>query len=145
MPEYRFLSTCHGPLIAADTSSNTARSAGPSGFRRPEPSWMMPIDVEKPSSARALVDRPRVLGVLDAAAEHRVDVDVEVGVVAQPLQLLVEQPQALLRDLVRLDVVDADLQEVEARPRSAPRSASAQEVAVGDEPGHHAAAADARG
>ena len=43
----------------------------------------------------------------------------------QVLQLLVEHAQALLRDFVRLDVVDADLQEVEARRRSAPRSASA--------------------
>ena len=61
----------------------------------------------------AVVDRARVFRVLDAAADHRVDVDVEVGVFGQPLQLLVEQPQALLRDFVRLDVVDADLEVVE--------------------------------
>ena len=32
------LASLHGPLMASDTASNTARSAGPSGFSRPEPS-----------------------------------------------------------------------------------------------------------
>ena len=102
----------------------------------------MPIEVEKPERPRALVDRPRVFGVLDAAAEHRVDVDVEVGVVAQVLQLLVEHPQALLRDFVGLDVVDADLQEVEAGAVQLLDPLRHQEVAVGDEAGHHARRAD---
>ena len=61
----------------------------------------------------ALVDRPRVFRVLDATADDRVDVDVEVGVFGQPLQLLVEEAQALLRYFVGFDVVDADLQVVE--------------------------------
>jgi hypothetical protein len=101
---------------------------------------MMPIEVEKPSSRARVVDGPRIFRVLDPAAEHRVDVHVEGGVVVQVLELLVEQAQALLRHLVRLDVVDADLQEVEAGGVRAPRSASHQEVAVGDQAGHHAAA-----
>ena len=43
------------------------------------------------------------------AAQHRVDVDVKKGVLGQHLQLLVEHLQALLRHVVRHDVVDADL------------------------------------
>ena len=92
--------------------------------------------------ARATVDRPRVLGILDAAAEHRVDVDVERGVFRHPLQLLVEQPQALLRDFVRLDVVDADLQEVEAGVVQRDDALRRHQVAVGDQPRHHALLAD---
>ena len=37
----------------------------------------MPIEVEKPELAGAGVDDERILGVLDPAADHRVDVDVE--------------------------------------------------------------------
>ena len=74
----------------------------------------MPIDVENPSARARWKIVQRVFRVPRAAADDRVDVDVERRVLGQPLQLLVEQPQALLRHVVRLDVVDADLQVVEA-------------------------------
>ena len=67
----------------------------------------------EPELERALADDQRVVGLLDAAADHGVDVDVEVGVLGEQLQLLVEHLEALLGDLVGLDVVDRDLHVVE--------------------------------
>ena len=91
---------------------------------------------------RARVDRPRVFGVLDAAAEHRVDVDVEGGVVLQVLQLLVEHPQALLGHIVGLDVVDADLQKIEPGAVELVNPFGHEKIAVRDEAGHHAPVPD---
>src|SRR4029077_628352 len=92
--------------------------------------------------SRAVVDGACVLGVLDAAAENGVDVDVEGRVGLQVLKLLVEQTQALLRHVVRLDVVDADLQEVESRRVQLRDSLRHEEVAVRDQAGHHPPGAD---
>ena len=103
---------------------------------------MMPIDVEKPELARPAIDRSRVFGILDAAAHDGVDVDVEVRVLREPLQLRIEQPQALLRHFVRLDVVDADLQIVEPRVVQRLDSLRGEQVAVGDQSGDHAVRPD---
>ena len=104
---------------------------------------MMPIDVEKPSSrARLLIVRASS-GFLMPPPSTELMLTSNVGVVVQVLQLLVEQPQALLRHFVRLDVVDADLQEIEPGRVQLLDPLRDQEVAVGDQAGHHAAAADA--
>ena len=58
------------------------------------------------------------------------------------LQLLIEQQQALLRHFIRLEVIDADLQEVEPRGVQLFNPLGDQEVAVRDQAGHHPAAAD---
>src|SRR5258708_6829494 len=50
----------------------------------------------------ALADRERILRMRNAAAHHRVDVHVKVGVLGQQLQLFVEDFQALLRDFIRI-------------------------------------------
>src|SRR5207249_11683216 len=50
--------------------------------------------------------------------------------------------ETLLRDLVGLDVVDADLEKIEARPIQLLDALRNEKVAVGDEPGHHAEPAD---
>ena len=101
---------------------------------------MMPIEVENPSSrARVLMVRASS-GFLMPPPSTELMLTSKVGVLAQVLQLLVEQPQALLRHLVRLDVVDADLQEVEAGVVQLLDPLRDQEIAVGDEPGHHAVA-----
>jgi hypothetical protein len=63
-------------------------------------------------------------------------------VIPEVLELLVEQPKALLRDLVGLGVIDADLQEVEPGPVQCLNPAGHEEVSVRDEAGHHAARAD---
>ena len=102
------------------------------------------MDVEKPSSAARWLIVLRVVRVLDATAHDRVDVDVEVGVFGQPLQLLVEEPQALLRYVVGFDVVDADLQVVEPGLVQCLDPPRRHQVAVRDEAGDHPAAADAR-
>src|SRR6185369_11381176 len=83
--------------------------------------------------AGAVVDGARVLGVPDAAAEDGVDVDVEPRVGLEVLKLLIEYAQALLRHVVRLDVVDADLQEVESRRVQLLDSLRHEEVAVRDQ------------
>ncbi len=77
--------------------------------------------------ARAGVDGARVLGVLDPSAHDGVDVHVEGRVPPEILQLPVEHAEALLRDFVRVDVVDADLQKVEPGPVQRRRFASAPE------------------
>src|SRR5271165_2319467 len=52
--------------------------------------------------------------VVDATANHRVDIYVEVGVFGQQLQLLVEHLQRLLGNVVGHDIVDTDLEVIEA-------------------------------
>ena len=102
----------------------------------------MPIEVEKPSSrARVLMVRASS-GFLMPPPSDGVDVHVEGRVLPEVLQLPVEHPEALLRDFVRVDVVDADLQEVEPGLVQRLDPLRHQKVAVGDQAGHHAAAAD---
>ena len=56
----------------------------------------------------------RPAGLRDAAADDGVDVDVEVGVLREPDEALVENLEGLFADVVGHDVVDGDLQVVEA-------------------------------
>ena len=46
---------------------------------------------------------------MHAAADHGIDIHVEVSVVGQHLQLFVEDLQALLRNFVRIDVINRNL------------------------------------
>src|SRR5262249_23496300 len=92
----------------------------------------------------ALADDERVLRVLDAAADHGVDVDVELRVFGEQLELLVEHLQTLLRDLVGQDVVDGDLEVIEAGAIEALDALGGQQVPVGDHARDHSAAADVR-
>ena len=68
---------------------------------------------------------------------------MELGVFGQQLQLAVEHLQALLRNLVRHDVVDGDLQVLEAGAVEPLDALGGEQVAVGDHAGDHAVAADA--
>jgi len=62
--------------------------------------------------------------IVNAAADDRIDVDMEVSVFGQQLQFLVKHLQRLLRNVVRHHVVDTDLKMVEtARLRRLIRSA----------------------
>ena len=63
---------------------------------------------------RAASDDQGVVRIVDAASDHGVDVYVEISVFGQHLQFLVEDLQALLRYVIRLDVVDGDLHVIEA-------------------------------
>ena len=89
-------------------------------------------------------DGESVFGIADAAAENRIDVHVKFGVLGEQREFLVENFQALFRDVVRHHVIDADLQVFEAGAIEAFDAIGDQQVAVGNQPGHHSVVADAR-
>src|SRR5690242_5218527 len=62
----------------------------------------------------AMRDGESVLRVFDRAAQHRIDVDLKNRVLRQHFQATVESFQALQGNFVGRDVVDADLQVLEA-------------------------------
>jgi len=92
---------------------------------------------------RTLSDYQRVLRMRDPAANHRVDIHMEVGMLGQELQFLVQDLQALLRDVVGVYVVDGNLQPLEAGAVQALNAFRNQEIAVGDETGDHPVGTDA--
>src|SRR5215831_9666738 len=63
---------------------------------------------------RAIRDRYGILGVLYAASDDGIDIDRKFGELSQILQLLVQDFQTLVRHIVRLEVIDADLQMLES-------------------------------
>lgn len=83
----------------------------------------------------ALRDDQRVIRMVDPAPENRIDVDMKVRVLRQKLQLLIEDLEALLRDIVRLDVIDADLQELKARAIESLDAVRGQKITVGNDSG----------
>src|SRR6185437_7584819 len=91
----------------------------------------------------ALADGDGVPLVLHAGSDYGVDVQVEVGVFAQPLQLFVEDFERFLGDFVGLDVVDGDLEVVEAGVIELLDALRRKQITVGDEPGNDAVGADA--
>src|SRR3989442_13996546 len=62
---------------------------------------------------RASGDLQRIGRNPGSGADHGIDVHVELGVRGEPPKLLLEDLEALVRDRVRDDVVDTDLQPVE--------------------------------
>ncbi len=86
----------------------------------------------------------RVLRVLDAPAQNRVDVHVKQRVPGEDLQLLIQHLEALLRDLVRHDVVDADLHVVEPGLVEALNSVGREQITVGDQARQRAVLSHAR-
>lgn len=63
---------------------------------------------------RAMGNGQCVFGIFDSATDHRIDVHGEFRVIGKILQFLIEHFQTLHRNLVRLNVIDADLQMLEA-------------------------------
>src|SRR5215472_5777527 len=92
---------------------------------------------------RALADGNGVPLILDSGADHGVDVDVKLGVLAQPLQLLVQYFEGFHGDFVGLDVIDGDLQVVQAGVIKLLDALRGEQIAVGDQPGDDAMRADA--
>src|SRR5581483_2930763 len=68
---------------------------------------------------------------------------MKVGVLGQQLKLSVEDLQALLRDLVRHDVVDRDLQPLQTGPAEALNPFNREQVSIGNEACDHSAIANA--
>ena len=88
---------------------------------------MMPTVEREAEFHRALRHHDRVVRIVNAAAHHGVDVDVKFGVFGQQLQLLIQHLQALLRDVVRHDVVDRNLHVIQpglVQPLDAVRSSA---------------------
>jgi CheY-like chemotaxis protein len=75
----------------------------------------------------------RVSRVAHRAAQNGIDGQGEFGIPGEPLELLVEHLQALLRCGVRVHVVDADLQIIEAGAIETHDPLRRQQVAVGDQ------------
>ena len=73
-----------------------------------------------------------ILGTPDSASDDRIDVHVEVGIFGQELQLPLEHLQTLDGHVVGFDVVDADLEVLEARFVQRLNLLGHQEVAVRD-------------
>src|SRR5437867_13216440 len=83
-------------------------------------------------------DGERVLRVFNAAAQHRVDVHVKLGMLCQELQFFVQDLQALLGDLIGLHVIDADLKMFQARPVQPLNAVGGEQVSIGNHPGENA-------
>src|SRR5262249_5402823 len=98
----------------------------------------------EPQFDRAFGHDQRVFGVFDPAADDRIDVDVETGVLREVNQITVNHLQALLRDLVGFDVVDADLQVFESGAVQLFDVFARHVIAVADQPGDHPARANVR-
>src|SRR6266496_4796344 len=77
------------------------------------------------------------------AADYRVDIHVKIGILSQHLQFFVEDFQALLRNVVRIDVVDRNLQPLKAGAVQALDSFRNQQVPIRDHPCHNSVQAHA--
>src|SRR5215475_10540830 len=69
--------------------------------------------------------------------------DVELREVRQKTQFLIQNLEAFLRDVVRFDVVDADLKVIEPRPVQPLNALGGEQIAVGDQRGDDPGAANA--
>ena len=98
----------------------------------------------EPQIHGAVADCQGVLGIPDATSHHGIDIHVKIGVLGQKLELSVQHLQALFRNLVGRDIVDADLQVVQPRAVQAFDALGGEQVAVGDHARDHALAADVR-
>ena len=91
----------------------------------------------------ASADDQGIAGIAYASTDHRVDVHVELGIFRQPLQALIQHLEALFRDLVGHDIINRDLQVLQAGSVQPQDPLLVEQIAVGDHAGDHAVAADA--
>jgi hypothetical protein len=91
----------------------------------------------------AVGDSKRVFRIANAAAEDRINVDVKLGMLGQKLEFLVEDFEAFFRDVVGLDVVNADLEIFETGTIQTLDPVGDEKIAVGDQAGHDSVVADA--
>ena len=86
---------------------------------RPQLSISVVNDVRPWSRSRArspVCYGDRIFRIANAAADNRIDVYEELSVIGQILQLLIQHFETLQRHVIRLDIVDADLQVIQAGP-----------------------------
>src|SRR5205085_8458337 len=79
----------------------------------------------------------------NAAANHGIDIDVKIGVLGEKLQLFVQHFQALLGNVIRLDVVDGNLQPFEPGAIKFLNAVGRKQIPVRDQASHHASLPDA--
>lgn len=83
-----------------------------------------------------------IFGAAATAAHDGVHSHIEQGMVGQPAQLLIEKLHALLRDLVRCDIVDADQGRVEPGGIQVANQRWCEQVPIGDQRRDGSAAPD---
>src|SRR5499426_643683 len=88
-------------------------------------------------------DGQRVLGLAYRTPQHRIDRDIELRALGQQTKFLIQDPEAFLRDVVRGDVVDADLKVIESRPVQPLYALGGEQIAVGDQRGDDVVTANA--
>src|SRR5207248_1206042 len=88
---------------------------------------------------RTLAYGERVLRVADPATDYGIDIRVKVGVFSQHLQLFVEDLKALLRNVVRIDVVYRNLQPFKPRTIQPLDPLGNKQIAVRNHSGNDAA------
>src|SRR5215510_10938582 len=91
-----------------------------------------PLETELAYPAR---DSQRVFRAPYRTPQHRIDRDVELRALGQQTKFLIQNLEAFLRDVVRGDVVDADLKVIQSRPVQPPYALVGKQVAVGDQCG----------
>src|SRR5262245_36556731 len=82
---------------------------------------------------RSARDGQRILRLAYRASQHRIDSDVELRELRQKAKFLIENLEAFLRDVVRIDVVNADLKVIESGAVQSLYALGGQQVAVGDQ------------
>src|SRR5712691_1825123 len=92
---------------------------------------------------RALADGECILRNVYPASHHRIDVHMEISILGEELQLLVEHFQTFLRDLVRIHVINRNLQPLQASAVQPLDSLRDQQVAICNHPGNDAVLANA--
>src|SRR5215510_5891825 len=88
-------------------------------------------------------DGQRVLGLAYRTPQHRIDRDIELRALGQQTKFLIQDLEAFHRDIVRGDVVDADLKIIESRPVQPLYSLGGEQIAVGDQRGDDVGGANA--
>ena len=92
---------------------------------------------------RSLSDGYCVFRILDPTADNGIDVDGKFGVFCELLEFLVEHFETLLRNIVGLDVIDADLEVLEARVIECVDLFGRQQIPVRDHARDHSMTANA--
>ena len=129
----------HGLHLVVDTALFVIQRLQLAGAVVNDPDGRAETQAQSP-----LADGERILRIFYAAAHHGIDVHVKVGMLGQQLQLLVQNLQALFRDLVGSHVVDRNLQPLESSAIKALNALGHQKIAVRDQSGDHAAFTNAR-
>src|SRR5262245_58319784 len=91
---------------------------------------------------RAARDGQRVLGSSYRASQHRIDRDVEFRKLGQEAKFLIQYFETFLRDVVRIDIVNADLKVIQSGAVQSLYAFGGEQVAVGDQRGDDVGAAN---